>query len=50
MRKKCWLPSTSELILLVRSESTLPNVFFQAPFVGDIKKWNAHESGRSVFL
>lgn len=45
MRKECWLPSPSELILLVRSESTLLNVFFQAPFVGHIKKWNAHESG-----
>jgi len=50
MRKECWLPSTSGLILLVRSESTLSNVFFQAPFVGHVKKWNAHEGGHSVFF
>ncbi len=50
MRKECWLRSTSGLILSVRSESTLSNVFFQAPFVGHLKKWNAHESERSVFF
>jgi hypothetical protein len=36
--------------LLVRSQSTLSNVFFQAPFVGHVKKWNAHEGGHSVFF
>jgi hypothetical protein len=38
MRKECWLPSISGLILLVRSESTLPNVFFQSTICGTFLK------------